>query len=235
MMEPGEILQQLDQCAEEFTFPMLDNGYVYPADVRLSIYRDPGNWLMVIELLGAYTPRASAYKTFQNSLYLFGSDLHHPPGFEAEDLFFPIEACAGEPLFPDPHAWYANDDARCVTVRGKTIQLNLSPVALSAKGIELLDPPRIDPAAILRSLLPEYRELLLASEAELAQRNKHNLPLWIRLEEWHHPDLAGGEKPSDSETFKMLAAAISSGDRTKYSPAKAPNTDWRNWPVGGAM
>lgn len=36
-------------------FPMLDNGYVYPADVRLTVYRDTQDWLMIIEALGAYT------------------------------------------------------------------------------------------------------------------------------------------------------------------------------------
>ena len=30
-----EILAQLDQCAADFEFPMLDNGYVHLADVRL--------------------------------------------------------------------------------------------------------------------------------------------------------------------------------------------------------
>ncbi len=39
-MTPNAILEQLDRAAKGFVFPMLDNGYVYPADVRLSIYRD---------------------------------------------------------------------------------------------------------------------------------------------------------------------------------------------------
>ena len=28
-MTPKSILDQLDQAASEFTFPMLDNGYIY--------------------------------------------------------------------------------------------------------------------------------------------------------------------------------------------------------------
>ena len=34
-MTVDEILRQLDDSARKFTFPMLDNGYIYPLDVRL--------------------------------------------------------------------------------------------------------------------------------------------------------------------------------------------------------
>jgi hypothetical protein len=47
-----EILQILDECCDNFTFPMLDNGYVYPAATRLSLYRTPEDWAMVIEVFG---------------------------------------------------------------------------------------------------------------------------------------------------------------------------------------
>ncbi|MDX6381476.1 MAG: hypothetical protein QOI57_2500, partial [Rubrobacteraceae bacterium] len=47
-----DILAQLDECAGKFGFPMLDNGYVYLADVRLSAYRDDARWALVIEVLG---------------------------------------------------------------------------------------------------------------------------------------------------------------------------------------
>ena len=30
-----DILKQLDQCAEDYMFPMLDNGYVYPIHSKL--------------------------------------------------------------------------------------------------------------------------------------------------------------------------------------------------------
>jgi plasmid stabilization system protein ParE len=33
------------RAAKSFVFPMLDNGYIYLADVRLSIFRDPKRWL----------------------------------------------------------------------------------------------------------------------------------------------------------------------------------------------
>ena len=234
MMAPHQILEQFDRCAEDFTFPMLDNGYVYLADVRLSLYRDAANWLMIIEVLGAYTPQVSSFDSLQNCLHLFGSNLHRAPGTSNQDFLYPVEGCPDDPLFEDEHDWFVKPNASCVMLRGLRIGLDLSPAALSAKGITLVEPPQIDPAALMRSLLPEHRSLLFASEAELQQRNPGKLPLWFRLDVWHHPDLAGGEKPSNSETFQMLAAAISFGDKNKYCPAKPPNTDWRNWPEGGS-
>jgi Family of unknown function (DUF7003) len=230
MMGAKEILDQLDVA--EFAFPMLDNGYVHPADTRLSIYRDDANWMMIIEVLGAYSPRVSGYDSFQNCLHLFGSNLHRRPGTSNDDFLYPVRGCPEDPLFEDEYEWFVKPGASCVMLRGEKIKIDLSLDALAARGIILVEPPRIDPAAVLRALLPEHRLLLLASEAELKQRNPSNLPLWLRLDEWHHPDLAANERPSQCETFQMLADAITSGDEKRYRPTRAPNTHWRNWPEG---
>lgn len=235
MPKAQDILDQLDQCAVDYTFPMLDNGYVYPADVRMNIYRNASDWLMIIEVLGAYSPRVSGFDSFQNCLHLFGSKLHRPPGTSNDDFLYPIDGCPDDPLFDDEYEWFAREDARCVIVRGQKIEIDLTPVALSAKGIALLEPPRKDPPAILRSLLPEHRNVLLASTEDLDKRNPHGLPLWLRLEEWCHPDLAAGIKPSESKIFTTLAAAIESGDASQYRPTEPPNTHWRNWPEGGTL
>ena len=46
------ILDQLDGCAREFTFPILDNGYVYPVDQRMHVMRSETMWMIVIEVVG---------------------------------------------------------------------------------------------------------------------------------------------------------------------------------------
>jgi hypothetical protein len=38
MSDPEDILSILDGCCGAFSFPMLDNGYVYLAGTRLSLY-----------------------------------------------------------------------------------------------------------------------------------------------------------------------------------------------------
>ena len=71
-IDPQQILGVLDQCAERFTFPMLDNGYVYLAATRLSLYRASEEWAMVIEVFG-YSPRESlpdiAIYTFASTIW----------------------------------------------------------------------------------------------------------------------------------------------------------------------
>jgi hypothetical protein len=52
MASAHEILRILDSCCDAYTFPMLDNGYVYLAATRLSLFRSPRDWAMVIEVFG---------------------------------------------------------------------------------------------------------------------------------------------------------------------------------------
>ncbi len=47
-----EILSVLDGCCDSFSFPMLDNGYVYLAATQLALYRSVTNWAMVVEVFG---------------------------------------------------------------------------------------------------------------------------------------------------------------------------------------
>lgn len=234
-MTPNLILDQFDRAARNFVFPMLDNGYVYPADVRLSIFRDPKRWLMIVEVLGISSPRVSGCDVFENCLHLFGSRLSREPGTANEDFLHPIDSLPDDPLFEDEYDWYVRPQARALSIRGHRIPLDLSMEALAQRGLELLDPPNVDPVVVMRSLLPEQRTLLLASSEELAARNNDDLPLFLRLDEWFHPDLAAGELPSACETFQMLAEAISTGDSRAYKPTRDANTHWRNWPEGGTL
>jgi hypothetical protein len=234
-MTPDLILQQFYHAAKNFVFPMLDNGYVYLADVRLSIFRDPGRWLMIVEVLDVSSPRVSGCDVFENCLHLFGNHLSREPGTANDDFLHPIDSLPDDPLFEDEYDWYVRPQARALSVRGHRISLDLSMEALAQRGLELIEPPNVDPVVVMRSLLPEHRTLLLASSEELAARNKDELPLFMRLDEWFHPDLAAGELPSACETFQMLAEAISAGEVEAYKPTRDPNTHWRNWPDGGTL
>ncbi len=44
-----------------------------------------------------------------------------------------------------------------------------------------------------------------------------------------------GTKPSDYETYKMIANILVSKDITKWNPTLKPNNNWRNWPNAGHM
>jgi hypothetical protein len=88
---------------------------------------------------------------------------------------------------------------------------------------------------VLRTLVPEHRDILLATEEELRARIPADLPRVLQLDEWVHPDVAGQEKPSDSDTFRQLAEALVTGDISRFAPTGPPNTHWSNWPEGGSL
>lgn len=229
----AEILAQLDDCARRHTFPMLDNGYVYPADVRLSAYGDGVRWAMVVESLGA-TPRAADHDCIQDVLYLFGNCLDRPPGTANEDFLTPTSD-ADAPTFDEEYGWQVRHDARTIRIRDVEVPIPRDPAHFAMKGIVLREPPAISCAELLRALVPEHRRLLLASEAELRLRVPPDLPLLLRLDEWRHPDLAGSQLPGQSRTFRMLAETLATADASRYRPTEAPNTHWSHWPDGGTL
>ena len=83
--KPEQILSVLDQCCANFTFPMLDNGYVYLAATRLSLYRSEIDWGMVIEVFG-YSRHAGLPDTH---IHTFASGLHNR---ESRDKYKSLEA-----------------------------------------------------------------------------------------------------------------------------------------------
>ena len=113
--------------------------------------------------------------------------------------------------------------------------LGLDAKSLCRRSIELKEPPKINTAEMLRSLLPVEREYLMASPEELAARNPLRLLQFLRLDEWYHPDLANEQLPGQCSTFKMLAAAIAENNLSHYKPINRSNTHWLNWPEGGKL
>ena len=87
----------------------------------------------------------------------------------------------------------------------------------------------------LRGISAEYGKAFWATEEEIRARIPKDLPLFLRLSEWYHNDLANEENPGEVETFRMIAAALESGNPDLYQATKKPNNHWRNWPDGGAL
>lgn len=229
-----EILKQLDTCARDFTFPMLDNGYVYFGDTRLSAYQDVNRWALIIEVLG-YSVRAGNHDGLNNCLHCFGNCLKRSPGTANEDFLSVTDDGLESPTFDDVYGWYIRKEARTIRIRGIDVPLKLNPQQLAEKGIELVEEPEITGADLMRSLLPEYREQLLATEEELRARIPSDLPLILRLDEWHHPDLAADELPSESKTFQMIAEVLVTGEAFRYRISEKPNTHWKNWLESGTL
>ena len=229
-----DILEQFDHCAKQFQFPMLDNGYVYLADTRLTAYAAGPNWGVSIETLGVST-RAAGLDGITNALYCFGNQLKERPGLTNNRFLYPVLDGPTGPLFAEDGYDRIRLEARDISIREAVVPLSTAPEYYETRGIMLIEPSDIYAFEMLRGLVPDFRDSLLATDEELQRQFPIALPPLIQLDEWRHPDLIAGEMPSECETFQQIAQVIARQNPTVYQPTKQPNTHWRNWPEGGTL
>ena len=195
------ILSQLDNYAMHFDFPVLNNVHLRLADTKLNIFRSSEEWLMVFEII-AYDVRAHE---FVNTIYAFGNKLLSP-GFQTsveimrEAVGFPLEDEEGNSII----------DIQDFTVLINDTICNYHPTQeqMLASGIE--QPAEMPSEAQLlrlvcflepnRFFIPQAELLLLLRKSYLAG--------FMDLYDWHHPDVAQGEIPSQNSCFQSLAESI---------------------------
>ena len=229
----SQILTQLDACAADYTFPMLDNGYVYLVDVRLSAYRTECYWALIIEHIGADYRAGGVF----NTLYCYGNCFTQTPGRAINGDIAILDASLYESALDDEDFWDIQHDTGTIKVRNTMVTYDVSPEALQRCGIgeSQMDGSEVTIVELMRTLVPEHHALLLATEEELNQVLEVEVPLVIRLDEWHHPDLVKGELPSKNEAFQMIADVLVFGDPALYKPSLPPNTHWSNWLESGTL
>lgn len=238
-----KILSVLDKTAENFQFPMLDNGYLYLAATRMSVFGDRSDWAIVFEVFG-FSPRAGhpdlSVHTIATSLANrnprsnFVNDqayldyLANNRNYEFKS-FFPIEN----------EEWIDREDPELVSSSGQILlrgqAIPIPPIdAYDTAGIELERP---QPAIyeLCRLLAEGHRELLLASPEERCANIPRTLSHRLTLDDWLHPDLANGQMPSHVPTFAQLASVLDGEDGGELLNSAAGNTHWRNWPEGGLL
>ncbi|HUP59090.1 MAG TPA: hypothetical protein VNA69_01585 [Thermoanaerobaculia bacterium] len=239
------ILRILDDCAKDFTFPVLDNGYVYLAATRLSVYAAKPEWALVIEVFG-FSPRAGLPDI---SIYTFASQLHNrdnPERYVSREAYEKYlkrnphnEFRSAYPM--DEGDWQDPDDleflaqsARHVAVRGDLVPLP-SVDEYKRFGITLEDPSHVRVFEICRFLTATLRPQMLGTIDERRVSVLPHLREIMVLDEWNHPDVTDGVRPSKSDTFRQLARVLETEDPRMYRPTEPPNTHWSNWPEGGLL
>jgi len=230
-----DILNQLDDYAESFSFPMLDNGYVYLIDSRLSVYRNDEQWVILIEIIGCFN-KGGGHGDISNCLYLFGNCLAFDPKKNNDCfLFFTSDSKEGKTFLDEDFQEYLNPNIKSMLLRGRTIEIPQTIEFYESQGIQLEEPPKIYIWEFLRGMRKYHRKTFFVTEEEIRNRIPKKLPLIIQLDEWYHNDLVANELPSEIETFQMIASVIETGNIELYKPTKEPNTHWSNWPEGGTL
>jgi hypothetical protein len=246
VFDSAKILSIFDECCNALKFPMLDNGYIYLAATRLSLYRSVTDWAIVIEVFG-FSPRAGLPDT---CIQTFASRLHDrdpPDNYVNRNAY--EKYLANNPhnefrsIFPIHEGpWqdaeereFVAEGAREVILRERTVPLP-SVSEYRRHGIELELAPRVQVFELCRFLADTAREQVLATPQERRVSIVPEMEQVLQLEEWHHPNLVDEDKrPSGSETFQQLARVLATGDVRLYHPSQPPNTHWRNWPEGGRL
>src|SRR5712671_443226 len=240
------ILAILDDCCDAFTFPMLDNGYVYLAATRLSVFRSDNDWALVIEVFG-FSPRAGLPDTH---IHTFASHLHNrdtPARYVSAEAYenylrnnpnnesrFVYPISDGDWQDPDDLELVA-EDARTVIVRGQPRPIP-SRHEFARYGISLTDPSRVRVFELSRFLAGALRDDVLGTREERRVSVLPEMSQMLRLEDWNHPNVVDDKsRPSGSPTFLQLAEVLSTGRTDRYEPTSSPNTHWRNWPDGGTL
>jgi hypothetical protein len=246
MWKVDRILEVLDECCDACTFPMLDNGYVYLAASRLSLFRSPEDWAMVIEVFG-FSPREEVPNVH---IYTFASRLHDRNG---RDRYVSDEAYENY-LANNPHNesrfvhpfegddWQDENNAELVA-RGATNVLvrgrarAAPPLAdYESHGIALEERSQVRVFELCRYLASSARDDVLATASERRISVRPELVQLLQLDEWNHPNVVDdAERPSCSPAFQQLASVLVTGDVGLYRPTQPPNTHWRNWPDGGTL
>ena len=228
-----EILKELDACARVLSFPLLDNGYIYLGDARLSAYAShlANEWAILIEVLGFHY-KCGVPTGISTDLFLCGTGIRR----EA----YRVGRVGGLRIYLPPELqeeyWHSIPSSLdAVTIRDQSVPIPHDPAIYAAKGIMLDDPTMLQGHELMRVLLPEHGEAMLATEEERRRLIPHDLPLFARLDEWHHPDVASGELVSECSTFRNLAIAMVAMESNLFRLTEKPNTHWSNWPMGGSL
>jgi hypothetical protein len=99
------------------------------------------------------------------------------------------------------------EDASEIVIRGFAWQLP-SLDEYARVGVNLEQPPQVRTFEVCRFISEVARDQLLATHQERRISVLPDMTQLLQLEEWHHPNLAGGDRASSSETFRQLAQVL---------------------------
>lgn len=233
MYKSEDILIQLDECSCDYTFPILDNGYIYLAGTKLTAYRDDKRWAIIVEVIG-FNYRGGGHNGITNCLHIYGNCLTYKPGTQNENFLYPTTNSPEYETF-DEDGFYINPLSQTFLIRNELSSIVHDRKQYNLAEITLEDDENINAFEFLRLLDKLYHDKLVATKSEINERIPSDLLKILELENWYHPDVTNGEVPSKNETFIQIAKVLETGNIDFYKPTHSPNTHWSNWPFGGTL
>ncbi|RYF66955.1 MAG: hypothetical protein EOO39_22110 [Cytophagaceae bacterium] len=231
MIHSKEILDALDDAAKCYSFPMLDNGYYYHGDQRLSIYADQERWAILIEVF-AFNNHNYDFEGLRTIGSFYGNCITGE-----KTVFFRFFSDVSGPTFQTDIRGVpeVRENTNGICLRDKIIHISHSSDYYNEKGINLSSMPKVNAWEMMRGFIPNERSSYFLSKAEISRSIPADLPILLVLNDWYHPDVAMGELPSSTKSFREFAAVITKLDTTRYARSEISNTHWSNWPGGGGL
>ena len=222
----GDILKTLDEGADTYDFPTLNNIYFYFGKIKIAIFRNANEWLLIFQELSFFIKS----KKFVNTVYVFGNTIE---GTRIQFINQILFESADDKMFDYFFNLLLNPLDFQVVIKGDEKRFTPTPKEYQDIGIDIEDEKMPVEAKIIRYLTNKIPELLFFNHDELlemCEKKDSNLKLFMELDDWYHPDLVDDELPSDSPCFVSLAEAIEKNDSTIYRcPEDSYNIHWSNW------
>ncbi|MBC2048879.1 DUF7003 family protein [Listeria booriae] len=209
------ILNNWDEYALEYDFPILDNSNEPLVACKVSLYQYEAKWVLFFEII-SYT------FCVENVVYAYGPDV------ESEGLQFSygdIVLLSDDDWLPDlltmgnhPDVYIQNSKTKLDLSERKFLEMDVSPDSPSG-------------LVIARLIYEQNTDALWLSKHRLfstVPELNAELALVYSATEWRHPDIIEGDLPSKSIFFQTLAKAITEQDVNKIGQGES-NTLWLNW------
>lgn len=245
-----DILNYLEETDQEtYHFPIdFEHPYFYTAGSRLTLYADEKRWAIVFEKSGYSTGNNCGeieFAYFGNCLKNLQSSIPGKTATSNMEHVILIYDTDLEQIDEDKFEELVAKDKTRIKVRNIFLNIEQDASKYIAKGIEprSYDNPKglFDFYSLIRYLDEEYPNIFRATDKELRTCLPEDLPQLMKIDEWHHEAYTTyihepmGKKPSDYETYRMIADILVFRDITKWKPTLKPNNNWRNWPNAGHM
>ena len=218
------MLALLDSHATAGDFPALDNAHWHLASGRMRGLRSRVDWALLVELLVFNEPEL----TYVTEAYAFGT-LVTKRGFQLLELPA-IEPSASSPLWTPAGEWIQASGIREIRLGdGTLLSVCCDP---SGENCVRLEPGDCyDEVRFLRGVVGSVgmdrltpRQAILNALPRLREADEI-----ISLENWDHPDINGGERPSGSLAIRACCRYLA-GETLKLDyEGLSANVHWTRW------
>lgn len=228
MTTADEILSTLGAAAEEFNFPVLDNAHWKLVAGRMRGFRSDEGWALVFEILVFHTQA----NEFSVEIYGYGTLIGEQQGFLNNVVA--IEERPGHPLWSDDGDWVGSTVTH-VSIYGTPVQAVAVAVptgsySSSDEVVILSHGDNLEEGAFARALVRDLGFMRMIPDDLVIKLLPHLSAIeTLRLTNWEHPDIAGGQAPSDSRSIVGAARMLAGEQEHCSQDPRRDNVHWLNW------